>query len=364
MCSICVSINLMPDIKILAEKYEQVHTTPSAEQLIESITATELLECFNELAKTDEENVLVSFSHAIGARSRGVSMVQESVKYEDDQELKLAILALEKVLTHFDESKDEDYCVMFETFARGKKEIEDEDVNPNGDPADIAGANSTYPLAGLQQKKPGFFSKLGAGIKKYAGKAASAVGKGLAAAPGAIAKGAAATGKYVGQTVGGAAGGLAGGLVGGAKNAYTNARDTAPYGATATGGADKAAPAAATPDAQPAAPAAPAAATPAAPAASDAQAKVGVGQINKIVGTLRARDLESIKKNIEQRLAALAAKRAPKTPIANATTPAPGAVQPAANDANAHPWAGSKGLATEKNVIKEFYISNNKHFRK
>jgi len=334
----------MPDIKILAEKYEQVHTTPSAEQLIESITATELLECFNELAKTDEESVLVSFSHAIGARSRGVSMVQESVKYEDDQELKLAILALEKVLTHFDESKDEDYCVMFETFARGKKEIEDEDVNPNGDPADIAGANSTYPLAGLQQKKPGFFSKLGAGIKKYAGKAASAVGKGLAAAPGAIAKGAAATGKYVGQTVGGAVGGLAGGLVGGAKNAYTNARDTAPYGATATGGADKAAPAAATPDAQPAA-----------PAASDAQAKVGVGQINKIVGTLRARDLESIKKNIEQRLAALAAKRAPKTPIANATTPAAGAVQPA---------AGATNVAAEESVIKEFYISNNKHFRK
>ena len=327
----------MPDIKILAEKYEQVHTTPSAEQLIESITATELLECFNELAKTDEESVLVSFSHAIGARSRGVSMVQESVKYEDDQELKLAILALEKVLTHFDESKDEDYCVMFETFARGKKEIEDEDVNPNGDPADIAGANSTYPLAGLQQKKPGFFSKLGAGIKKYAGKAASAVGKGLAAAPGAIAKGAAATGKYVGQTVGGAVGGLAGGLVGGAKNAYTNARDTAPYGAT---------------DAQPAAPAA---ATPAAPAASDAQAKVGVGQINKIVGTLRARDLESIKKNIEQRLAALAAKRAPKTPIANATTPAAGAVQPA---------AGATNVAAEESVIKEFYISNNKHFRK
>jgi len=352
MCFICVSINLMPDIKILAEKYEQVHTTPSAEQLIESITATELLECFNELAKTDEESVLVSFSHAIGARSRGVSMVQESVKYEDDQELKLAILALEKVLTHFDESKDEDYCVMFETFARGKKEIEDEDVNPNGDPADIAGANSTYPLAGLQQKKPGFFSKLGAGIKKYAGKAASAVGKGLAAAPGAIAKGAAATGKYVGQTVGGAVGGLAGGLVGGAKNAYTNARDTAPYGATATGGADKAAPAAATPDAQPAAPAA---ATPAAPAASDAQAKVGVGQINKIVGTLRARDLESIKKNIEQRLAALAAKRAPKTPIANATTPAAGAVQPA---------AGATNVAAEESVIKEFYISNNKHFRK
>jgi len=344
MCFICVSINLMPDIKILAEKYEQVHTTPSAEQLIESITATELLECFNELAKTDEESVLVSFSHAIGARSRGVSMVQESVKYEDDQELKLAILALEKVLTHFDESKDEDYCVMFETFARGKKEIEDEDVNPNGDPADIAGANSTYPLAGLQQKKPGFFSKLGAGIKKYAGKAASAVGKGLAAAPGAIAKGAAATGKYVGQTVGGAVGGLAGGLVGGAKNAYTNARDTAPYGATATGGADKAAPAAATPDAQPAA-----------PAASDAQAKVGVGQINKIVGTLRARDLESIKKNIEQRLAALAAKRAPKTPIANATTPAAGAVQPA---------AGATNVAAEESVIKEFYISNNKHFRK
>jgi len=337
MCFICVSINLMPDIKILAEKYEQVHTTPSAEQLIESITATELLECFNELAKTDEESVLVSFSHAIGARSRGVSMVQESVKYEDDQELKLAILALEKVLTHFDESKDEDYCVMFETFARGKKEIEDEDVNPNGDPADIAGANSTYPLAGLQQKKPGFFSKLGAGIKKYAGKAASAVGKGLAAAPGAIAKGAAATGKYVGQTVGGAVGGLAGGLVGGAKNAYTNARDTAPYGAT---------------DAQPAAPAA---ATPAAPAASDAQAKVGVGQINKIVGTLRARDLESIKKNIEQRLAALAAKRAPKTPIANATTPAAGAVQPA---------AGATNVAAEESVIKEFYISNNKHFRK
>jgi len=336
----------MPNIKLLAEKYSEVQTQ-NIESLIADVSATELLECFSELARVDEENVLISFNHAIKARQSGVEMVKESTRFED-QDLKLAILALEKVLSHFDNTQDEGYCVMFEAFVSGKKKkIEDEDVNPQGDPNNVAGANSTYPLAGLQQNKPGFFNKLGQGIKKYAGKAATAIGNGLKAAPGAIVKGVTDTGKYVGQAVSGAASGLAGGLVGGT-SAYANARDTAPY-AGGTQGANKTGttPAA---DTAPVASTTPVAST--APAASDAQAKVGVGQINKIVGTLRARDLESIKKNIEQRLAALAAKRNTKAgSVIKTVTPDP------KNTAAA-------GQRTAESVIKEYYIINNKHFRK
>jgi hypothetical protein len=328
----------MPNIKLLAEKYSEVQTQ-NIESLIADVSATELLECFSELARVDEENVLISFNHAIKARQSGVEMVKESTRFED-QDLKLAILALEKVLSHFDSTQDEGYCVMFEAFVSGKKKkIEDEDVNPQGDPNNV--------------NKPGFLNKLGQGIKKYAGKAATAIGNGLKAAPGAIAKGAAATGKYVGQTVGGAVGGLAGGLVGGT-SAYANARDTAPY-AGGTQGANKTgtAPAADTAPAAPTAGTSPTAGTaPAVPAASDAQAKVGVGQINKIVGTLRARDLESIKKNIEQRLAALTAKRAPKDgTVTQNVTPGAGTQTPATP-------------AAAESVIKEYYIINNKHFRK
>ena len=318
----------MPNIKLLAEKYSEVQTQ-NIESLIADVSATELLECFSELARVDEENVLISFNHAIKARQSGVEMVKESTRFED-QDLKLAILALEKVLSHFDNTQDEGYCVMFEAFVSGKKKkIEDEDVNPQGDPNGV--------------NKPGFFNKLGQGIKKYAGKAATAIGNGLKAAPGAIVKGVTDTGKYVGQAVSGAASGLAGGLVGGT-SAFANARDTAPY-AGGTQGANKTgtAPVASTTPT--------AGTTPAAPAASDAQAKVGVGQINKIVGTLRARDLESIKKNIEQRLAALAAKRAP-----NAAAGTPNAAAGTPNAAAGTPKAES--------VIKEYYIINNKHFRK
>jgi hypothetical protein len=51
---------------------------------------------------------------------------------------------------------------------------------------------------------------------------------------------------------------------------------------------------------------------------ADAQSKVGVGQINKIIPTLRTRDLMSLKKNLD----AVIAKK-------SAATPAPAAEQPA-----------------------------------
>jgi hypothetical protein len=63
---------------------------------------------------------------------------------------------------------------------------------------------------------------------------------------------------------------------------------------------------------------------PAAPAA-DQQSKVGVGQINKIIPTLRTRDLNSVKKNVD---ATLAKKQ--KQPAAPAAAPAQGAAPAAA----------------------------------
>ena len=343
----------MPNVKLLAEKYNEV-LNPTAEQLIENVSPAELVECFSALSRTDEHSVLVSFEHAIRARERGVSMIQESVKFED-QELRLAILALEKVLAHYDKTQDEEYCVMFENFISGKS------------------LNEAAPAP----QKQGFMSKLGQGIKKYAGKAATAIGNGLKAAPGAIAKGAAATGKYVGQTVGGAVGGLAGGLVGGAQGAYNNARNTAPY-MNQQGGNETSAiygnhpnyqqPDANTPPQQGGGNPAPA--TP---------GKITTGQITAAVKALNARDAKSVLKTIQARLTQLGVKpdQAPGTNAPGATNQGPGSGapnnnpkgdmpvnNPKANDANAHPWAGSNGLATEKNVIKEYYIINNKHFRK
>ena len=358
----------MPNVKLLAEKYNEV-LNPTAEQLIENVSPAELVECFSALSRTDEHSVLVSFEHAIRARERGVSMIQESVKFED-QELRLAILALEKVLAHYDKTQDEEYCVMFENFISGKS------------------LNEAAPAP----QKQGFMSKLGQGIKKYAGKAATAIGNGLKAAPGAIAKGAAATGKYVGQTVGGAVGGLAGGLVGGAQGAYNNARNTAPY-MNQQGGNETSAiygnhpnyqqPDANTPPQQGGGNPAPAANTPPqqgggnpAPATPG---KITTGQITAAVKALNARDAKSVLKTIQARLTQLGVKpdQAPGTNAPGATNQGPGSGapnnnpkgdmpvnNPKANDANAHPWAGSNGLATEKNVIKEYYIINNKHFRK
>lgn len=52
---------------------------------------------------------------------------------------------------------------------------------------------------------------------------------------------------------------------------------------------------------------------------SDQQSKIGVGQINKIIPTLRMRDLQSVKKNVD---AAIAAKTK-AAPAGGATAPSP-----------------------------------------
>jgi hypothetical protein len=78
------------------------------------------------------------------------------------------------------------------------------------------------------------------------------------------------------------------------------------------------------PAAEPAATAAPAATTnttaPAADPAAVKQSKIGVGQINKIIPTLRTRDLMSLQANLEKTIASKK-KAAPAAPAADATTP-------------------------------------------
>jgi hypothetical protein len=80
-------------------------------------------------------------------------------------------------------------------------------------------------------------------------------------------------------------------------------------------------------------PPAPATAEPAvaaAPTVADQQSKVGVGQINKIIPTLRTRDLNSVKKTVDATLA----KKAQATPapaVAPATPAAPQA-QPVSDE--------------------------------
>ena len=78
------------------------------------------------------------------------------------------------------------------------------------------------------------------------------------------------------------------------------------------------------PAAEPVATAAPAATTnttaPAADPAAVKQSKIGVGQINKIIPTLRTRDLMSLQANLEKTIASKK-KAAPAAPAADATTP-------------------------------------------
>jgi len=63
-------------------------------------------------------------------------------------------------------------------------------------------------------------------------------------------------------------------------------------------------------------------ATPAVDAAAEKQSKIGVGQINKIIPTLRTRDLLSLQANLEK---AIASKK--KAPAASSTNPATGELQ-------------------------------------
>jgi len=156
--------------------------------------------------------------------------------------------------------------------------------------------------------------------------------------------------KGLGQGIGKAVGAAAGGIVQGAKNVWSGAKqgyaagqaalapgadpaaDPAAAGSTApaTGGSGAVVtpPAGQAPAATPPAGQAPAATPPAggeAPAspAVDQASKVGVGQINKIIPTLRTRDLNSVKKTVDDTLV-----KKQKQPAA---APAkPGAVAPAA----------------------------------
>jgi hypothetical protein len=83
--------------------------------------------------------------------------------------------------------------------------------------------------------------------------------------------------------------------------------------------------------------AAPAAtAAPAANPAAEKQSKIGVGQINKIIPTLRTRDLMSLKKNLDT----VIAKKSTEKPAAAA--PAADTAAPATPDANAPTAVGSK----------------------
>jgi hypothetical protein len=83
------------------------------------------------------------------------------------------------------------------------------------------------------------------------------------------------------------------------------------------------------PAAEPAATSAPAATTntaaPAADPAAEKQSKIGVGQINKIIPTLRTRDLMSLQANLEKTIASK--KKAP--PAAPAASAAPATAAPA-----------------------------------
>lgn len=90
-----------------------------------------------------------------------------------------------------------------------------------------------------------------------------------------------------------------------------------------------------------------------APEASDQQAKVGVGQINKIIPTLRLRDLQSVKKTLDAAIAAKArpaagGASAPASPGAPAgsTPPAGGAARPRGQEVDLggkkYRWAGAQ----------------------
>ena len=95
-------------------------------------------------------------------------------------------------------------------------------------------------------------------------------------------------------------------------------------------------------------PAAPVAgAAPAADPAAEKQSKIGVGQINKIIPTLRTRDLMSLQANLEKTIASK--KKAP--PAAPAADPAATTTPPPA-DAAAAPAAAADAVAPPKRTRK------------
>lgn len=325
----------MKSLKLLAEKYDDVQVKHSDEALIATQTPNQLLESFQELSQISND-VIVAFEHAITNRS---SLIKENTT-EQDSDVRVAVLAMEKVLSHLDESKDEQFCLAFEAFAK----------NASLEEAD---------LAVLSEAKGGFFSKLGKGIKKYAGKAASVVGKGV----GAAAKGA-------GQLAGGLAGGVVGAgksLAQGAKQGYSAAKGlTSPQARdkTVTGNtpAQRAAPtvtAPVVPTATTPAANAPVAAKPVAakPASQAAASRIGapaarqaVDTAVNTVSTMRADRRDKVIDYAIQKLTAL--KKGAAAPAAQAATPT-----------NAAPvQAAAESLVAES--VESFYITTNRHFRK
>lgn len=176
----------MKSLKLLAEKYDVVQVKRSDEALVAAQTPGQLLEAFQELSQISGD-VIVAFEHAITNRS---SLIKENTA-DQDSDVRVAVLAMEKVLAHLDRGNDKPFCVAFESFAKN--------ASLNEGDLDV-----------LLEGKPGFFSKLGKGIKKYAGKALNVADKAMKAAPGAIGNYAGSVAKTTGQMVGGVAGGIAG----------------------------------------------------------------------------------------------------------------------------------------------------------
>ena len=147
------------------------------------------------------------------------------------------------------------------------------------------------------------------------------------------------------QTIGKAATNYAQGYRQDTGQAPAAASTTAPAAATT-------APPAAATTPPPAADAAPAAAAPAANPEAEKAAKIGVGQINKIIPTLRTRDLKSLQANLEKTIASKQ-KAAPAAPPADAA-PAPAATTtpPAAPPADAATAPAADAVAPPKRTRK------------
>lgn len=375
----------MPNVKLLAEKYNVVQENNSIESLVESSSPETILKEFNIISQVLPESTYLAFEHAIESRQGGRSIIEENAD-EQDNDIKLTVMCIEKVLKHLDTTSDKNYCLAFESFARGKKKeeekLEDEDVNPNGDPSDIAGANSTYPLAGAQKKKPGFLSQLGSHLKNGIQKYGTKLANGLANVPAAVGQVAGATANGLGQAVGavgGAAQGLGHSFKAGAKYGYQGAKQNTGLAGDITNknlnqtgkpataantapAADAPAPTANTASATPAPAAAPAPlpAAPAAPAPAGS-GRVNVGDAKKAIDAVAAqlskvqsRDRKGILDYALNKLAEIekaqndnARKKPAAGQIMNQVTP-----------------ANTQKVAAEQSVIKEFYIINNKHFRK
>jgi hypothetical protein len=99
------------------------------------------------------------------------------------------------------------------------------------------------------------------------------------------------------------------------------------------------------------APTADATPAPAADPAAEKAAKIGVGQINKIIPTLRTRDLMSLQTNLEKAIAGKK-KAAPAAPADAAQSAAPAAETPAPKDSGAPASGGVQGIKSNVDINK------------